>query len=69
MVQHIADVEICRFWTEKLMEVSSPSFRIAPVSRMKKMKTEEAKNNVFKPHGKKGVFNPKNNIYIYICFE
>jgi len=35
MVPHVANMEICQFWT-KLMEVPSPSFRIAHVPRMKK---------------------------------
>jgi hypothetical protein len=47
----VADVKIHQFWMEKLTKVSSPSFRIAHVPRIKKMKTERAKNKVFKPHG------------------
>jgi type IV secretory pathway ATPase VirB11/archaellum biosynthesis ATPase len=38
---------------KKLTEAPSPSFRIAQVSRMKKTKTEETKNKVFKPEGPK----------------
>jgi hypothetical protein len=53
MVPRVTDVEISQFWTKKLTEVSSPSFRIVHVPRMKKMKTERAKNKIFKPQGPK----------------
>jgi len=46
-------VKICKFWTEKLMEVSFPSFRIAYIARMKKIKIKRAKNKNFKPYGAK----------------
>jgi hypothetical protein len=52
-VPRVADVEIRQFWTEKWTDVSSPSFIIAHVPLIKKMITEGAKNNSFKPQGSK----------------
>jgi hypothetical protein len=49
MVPRVADVEINQFWMENLTKVLSPSFRIAYVPRIKKMKTERTKNKIFKP--------------------
>jgi hypothetical protein len=49
MVPRITDMEICQFWNEILMEVLFPSFRIAQVLRVKKMKTDGTKNKAFKP--------------------
>jgi hypothetical protein len=49
-VTRVADVEIRQFWMKKLKEISFSSFRIEHVPYMKKMKTDEAKNKVFKPH-------------------
>jgi hypothetical protein len=49
MVPCVANVKIHQFWTEE----PSPSFPIAQVPPMKKMKTDEPKNKVFNPHGAK----------------
>jgi hypothetical protein len=43
MVPRVANLKICQFWMEKLMEVPSLSFRIAQVPCMKKMKTDSKK--------------------------
>jgi hypothetical protein len=48
MVPRVADLEIHQFWTEKLTDVSFLSFPTTHVSPMKKIKTDEKKNRVFK---------------------
>jgi hypothetical protein len=65
MVPHVTDMKIRRFWTDKLTKVPSPSFRIVQVPRMKKkMKTNGAKNKVFKPEGAKKYLT----LYM-LCFD
>jgi hypothetical protein len=53
MVPRVADLEIHQFWTEKLTDVSFPSFLIAKVLPMKKKKKKlrGAKNKGIKLQG------------------
>jgi hypothetical protein len=43
IVLHVGDVKIRQFWTEKWTNVPFPSFSIAQVRRIKKMKTKRKK--------------------------
>jgi hypothetical protein len=62
MVPRVADMEIRWFW----MEVPSSSFPIAQKLPMKKMKTHDAKNKIFKPQGGiKYLFLPKHQTTIF----
>jgi hypothetical protein len=47
MVSCVTDVKISQFWTKKWTEVPSPSFSIAQVLPMKKMKNSMCKNIKF----------------------
>jgi hypothetical protein len=50
MVPRVTDVKIRQFWTEKWTKVSSPSFPMAQVPPMIKMKAQRKKNKDLKPH-------------------
>jgi len=54
MVPHVVNVEIRQFWTGKWTEIPSPSFSIAQVPPVIKMKAQWTKNKDLKPHGAKG---------------
>jgi hypothetical protein len=60
MVPRVTDVKIRQFWTKNMTDVPSLSFHIAHVPRMKKMKTEGAKNKFFRPHEAKKYLILKN---------